>query len=142
MAANERSLDTNAPADSVWRIWSDPSTWPRWNADIQSVNLNRGIATGSSGTMTTKSGGQHQVSIESVQPGRSFELVSDGLPMTKLVFHCEVAPSPTGSRISQAVSMRGPLAPILSGMAGKRIADTFPALLQGLKSAAEGSAAR
>jgi uncharacterized protein YndB with AHSA1/START domain len=142
MAANERSLDTTASADSVWRIWSDPSTWPRWNPDIQSVNLDRGIAAGSSGTMTTKSGGKHQVSIESVQPGRSFDLVSDGLPMTRLVFHCEVAPMPSGSRVSQAVSMRGPLGPIFSGMAGKRIADTFPALLQGLKSAAEGSAVR
>jgi uncharacterized protein YndB with AHSA1/START domain len=142
MAANERSLDSTASADNVWRIWSDPSTWPRWNPDIQSVNVDRGITAGSSGTMTTKSGGKHQVSIEAVQPGRSFDLVSDGLPMTKLVFHCEVTPTPTGCRVSQAVSMRGPLGPVFSGMAGKRIAETFPALLQGLKSAAEGSAVR
>jgi uncharacterized protein YndB with AHSA1/START domain len=142
MSAAEHSVETKASPQVVWSIWSDTSTWPQWNPDMQSVTLNGAFRTGAIGQMTTKSGGQHDIVIETVEPGRSFDLVSTGLPMTKLVFHCEVTPSGSGSRISQSVSLRGPLAPIFTGMMARRIGDSFPALLRGLASQAEASGAR
>jgi Polyketide cyclase / dehydrase and lipid transport len=137
MSAAERSLETRAKPEVVWRIWSDPSTWPRWNPDMSEVNLGGPLRTGATGTMTTRSGGRHDISIEAVEPGRAFELVSTGLPMTRLIFRCQVVPSGAGSRISQGVRLRGPLAPIFSGMMAGRIAESFPKLLQGLATEAE-----
>jgi uncharacterized protein YndB with AHSA1/START domain len=137
MTAHERSLETTAPPERVWRIWSDTSTWPDWNPDMESVTLAGPFASGTQGTMRTRSGGQHSIVLEDVEPPRGFTVNSDGMPATRLRFRCEVAPAAAGSRISQSVTMAGPLSWLFSPMAGGRIADTFPPLLRGLASEAE-----
>ena len=65
------------------------------------------------------------------------QLVSDGSPGHKLAFRCEVAPAGGGSRISQGVEIRGPLGGLFNGMMGKKIAESFGPLLEGLKSHVE-----
>lgn len=137
MASYGDSLETKAAPEKLWRLWSDTSTWPSWNPDIEAVNLDRPLGEGASGTMRTKSGGTHNIVIRDVEPGRSFVLQSDGVPATRLLFKCEVAPTSTGSRISQSVTLRGPLSFVFGPMMGSRIAQSFRPLLQGLASAAE-----
>lgn len=137
MASYGESLETNARAERLWRIWSDTSTWPSWNPDVEAVELDRPLGEGAAGTMRTKSGGTHKIAIREVQPGRSFVLQSDGVPATKLLFKCEVAALTEGSRISQSVTLQGPLSFLFGPMMGGRIAQSFKPLLQGLASAAE-----
>lgn len=139
MADNQRSRETTAPPDRVWRIWSDTSTWPEWNPDMKSVDLDGPFASGTTGKMETKSGGHHQISLQDVDDGRGFTLVSDGVPLTKLHFRCEVAPSGSGTRISQAVTLHGGLALVMGGMVTGRIVPSFDAILEGLASKAEAS---
>jgi uncharacterized protein YndB with AHSA1/START domain len=137
MASYAQSRETKAPAERVWRLWSDTSTWPSWNPDVQEVRLDRPLGSGATGTMQTKSGGTHNIAIRDVEPGRSFVLQSDGVPATKLLFKCEVASSGNGSRISQAVTLQGPLAFLFGPMMGGRIAQSFGPVLEGLATAAE-----
>jgi hypothetical protein len=137
MAAQGDSLETQAPPEKVWRIWSDTSTWPAWNPDVEAVSLDGPFAAGVKGTMRTKSGGEHHISIAELQPGRSFVLESDGVPATRLLFKCEILPAGAGSRISQSVSLKGPFSFLFGPMMGKRIASSFPPLLDGLAAAAE-----
>jgi hypothetical protein len=137
MAAHGESLETQASPEKVWRIWSDTSTWPAWNPDVEAVSLDGPFATGTTGTMRTKSGGQHRIVIADVEPGRSFVLQSDGVPATRLLFRCEVAAAGAGSRISQSVALKGPLSFLFGPMIGPRIAGSFRPLLSGLAAAAE-----
>jgi hypothetical protein len=137
MSDFSRSLETKASPDDVWSIWSDVSTWPRWNPDIISMKLGGPFATGTPGTMTTKSGGEHAVVLGEVRPGSYFSIETDPVPMTHFTFHCRVKPAAGGSEISQEVTMKGPLAFFFRPMAGKRIANDFPAILDGLRQAAE-----
>ena len=59
-------------------------------------------------------------------------------PVAQFVFRCEIARSESGgSVISQSLTMQGRLAAIFSALMGSKIADTFPALLSGLATAAE-----
>jgi hypothetical protein len=133
-----RSRDTTASPEQVWRLWSDTSTWPRWNPDVVSVSLNGPFAAGATGTMRTKAGGQHAIRLASVQPGGGFALETAPVPLSTFTFNCRIAPgSNGGSRISQAVSMRGPLGWLFSAMMGERIADSFGPLLDGLARQAE-----
>lgn len=87
--------------------------------------------------MRTKSGGTHNIAIRDVETGRSFVLQSDGVPAAKLLFRCEVAPLPSGSRISQSVTFQGPLSFLFGPAMGGRISESFRPLLKGLASAAE-----
>ncbi len=138
MASYGKTLETNATPDRVWRLWSDVSTWPQWNPDVKEIEISGPFADGTTGTMTTRSGGSHAISLEEVQPGRSFQLETSVLPLTRFAFVCEIKPSGEGrSTISQTLNMRGPLGPIFSAIMGKRIANGFEPILGGLKKAAE-----
>lgn len=138
MAAHGRTLEANASPDRVWQIWSDVSTWPGWNPDVLSVSIDGPFAGGTTGSMTTRAGGTHAITLGSVQPGRSFRLETSPIPLGRFVFECEVRPSGSGSStISQSVTIGGPLGSLYSAMMGRRIAEGFEPILGGLKAAAE-----
>jgi len=142
MADNQRSLETSASPAAVWKIWSDTSTWPEWNPDVQSMTLNGPFATGTSGTMKTKQG-TRQVQLTEVVPGRSFRLETTVIPLTRFAFECQVVAGPAGkTTISQGIRVGGPLGGVVGGMMGPQIANTFPPLLQGLARKAESSEGR
>jgi uncharacterized protein YndB with AHSA1/START domain len=142
MADNQRSVETSASPTTVWKVWSDTTTWPQWNPDVQSMTLNGPFAAGTTGTMKTKQG-TRQVQLAGVVPGRSFRLETTVIPLTRFAFECKVASGPGGkTTISQAIRVGGPLGGLVGGMMGRQIADTFPALLQGLARQAEASEGR
>jgi uncharacterized protein YndB with AHSA1/START domain len=142
MADNQRSVETSASPAAVWKIWSDTSTWAEWNPDVQAMTLNGPFAAGTSGTMKTKQG-TRQIQLTEVVPGRSFRLETTVIPLTRFAFECEVVAGTAGkTTISQAIRVGGPLGGVVGGMMGPRIANTFPALLQGLARKAEVSEGR
>lgn len=141
MANHGRTLETAAPPERIWRIWSDVATWPHWNPDVLSIHLDGPFVTATTGEMETRAGGKHRIVLRDVRDGRSFRLETAAVPGARFSFHCEVAPAtPGASTISQSITMRGPLAPIFSVMMGGRIAQGFEPILAGLRAAAEGTA--
>jgi len=142
MADNQRSVETSASPATVWKVWSDTTTWPEWNPDVQSMTLNGPFTAGTAGTMKTKQG-TRQVQLTEVVPGRSFRLETTVIPLTRFAFECQVLAGPTGkTTISQAIRVGGPLGGVVGGMMGPQIANTFPPLLQGLARKAEASEGR
>ena len=142
MASNQRSVETAASSQTAWKIWSDTSTWPEWNPDVQSMTLNGPFAAGTTGTMKTKQG-TRAIQLTEVVPGKSFRLETTVIPLTRFAFECNVSPGSAGkTTLSQAIVVGGPLGGLVGGMMGKQIADTFPALLQGLARKAERSEVR
>jgi len=140
VATHERSLEVNAPPERVWQIWSDPSTWPEWNPDVVAISLDGPFATGTTGSMTTKAGGTHAIRLGAVEPGSAFQLETAPVPLTRFTFRCTVAArGERASSISQSVTIEGPLGPLFSAMMGRRIADGFEPLLNGLAHAAGGA---
>ena len=142
MADNQRSVETSASPAAVWKVWSDTTTWPQWNPDVQAMTLNGPFAAGTTGTMKTKQG-TRQVQLAEVVPGRSFRLETSVIPLTRFAFECQVVAGPAGkTTISQAIRVGGPLGSVVGGMMGRQIADTFSALLQGLARQAEAAEGR
>ena len=142
MANNERSVETKASPQTAWKLWSDTSTWPEWNPDVQSMTLNGPFAAGTTGTMKTKQG-TRAIQLTEVAPGQSFRLETTVIPLTRFAFVCKVSPGSAGkTTLSQSIQVGGPLGGLLGGMMGKQIADTFPALLQGLARKAEATEGR
>jgi len=142
MAEQQRSVETKASPEAVWRIWSDTSTWPQWNSDVQAMALNGPFAAGTTGTMKTKQG-TRQIQLTDVVPGKSFRLETTVIPLTRFAFECQVAAGPAGNTtISQGIRVGGPLGGLVGGMMSRQIADTFPPLLQGLARKAEASEER
>ena len=137
MAFREASLETTAPADKVWRVWSDVNSWPQWNPDMKASRLDGAMKLGMTGNIDTRSGGKHDVVVTQYEEGRSFELESTALPGTKMAIRATIAPSGSGTRITQGFEPRGLLAPIVGPMMGGAILKTFNSVLGGLKQKVE-----
>ncbi len=139
MAFREASLEAKAAPARVWRIWSDVNSWPDWNPDMKESRLNGPLKVGTTGMINTKSGGKHDVVVTQFEDGRSFELESTAMPMTKLAIRATVTPTAAGTRIAQAFEARGLLAPIAGPMMAGMILGTFNGVLKGLAQKAESS---
>ena len=139
MAVNERSVETTASPEAVWKVWSDTPRWQDWNPDVQSMTLNGPFAAGTTGTMKTRQG-TRAIELAEVVPGKSFRLETTVIPLTRFAFECQVAAGPGAkSTISQGIRVGGPLGGLVGGVMGRQIADTFPALLRSLARKAEAS---
>ena len=137
MAFREASLETVAPADKVWRVWSDVNTWPEWNPDMKASRIDGPLKLGATGNIDTRSGGKHDVVVTHFEDGRSFELESTALPGTKMAIRATITPRGSGSTITQGFEPRGILAPIVGPMMGGSILKTFNSVLGGLKQKVE-----
>jgi polyketide cyclase/dehydrase/lipid transport protein len=127
---------STAPADKVWKIWSDTSTWGEWNPNVSTMELQGQFAAGSTAIMNTKAGQHHKMRIVELQPGRFFALETNVIPGTTFRFNCRVEPVGAESKISQTVEVKGPLG-FLGGMLGPGVAKDFGTLLANLARRAE-----
>jgi hypothetical protein len=82
--------------------------------------------------INTRSGGKHDVVVTQFEEGKSFELESTAMPMTKMAIRATVTPIDGGTRVTQAFEARGLLAPIVAPMMGGMILKTFSKVLDGL----------
>lgn len=137
MSEKAKSVETTASPEAVWKLWSDPSTWGSWNPDVETARVEGVLGDGATGSMTTKSGGSHDIHFENVRAGQAFDLVTKPVPLTTFYFHCEITPRDGGSTITQGISMKGGLAWFFGMMAAPRIVESFTPILEGLKAKAE-----
>jgi len=131
------SVESTAPAEKVWRIWSDMSTWGQWNPNVTTMDWQGGFESGTTGVMNTPSGQHHKMQLVDVQPGRSFALLTAVVPGTRFRFNCRIEPAAGKTKISQTVEVGGPLGPVMGGMLGPQVSKDFPTLLQNLARKAE-----
>jgi Polyketide cyclase / dehydrase and lipid transport len=89
--------------------------------------------------LLTRSGGKHDVVVTMVEPGRSFELESTAMPMTRMAIRATITPIEGGTRLTQAFEPRGLLAPIVGPMMSGAILGTFAKVLTGLADKVEKS---
>jgi hypothetical protein len=137
MAEYGTSVDSTAPADKVWKIWSDMSTWGDWNPNVSTMDWTGGFANGTNGIMNTRAGQHHKMKLVDVVPGRSFALLTGVVPGTTFRFNCRIEPAGGKTKISQYVEVKGPLGPLLGGMLGPQVSKEFGTLLGNLARKAE-----
>ena len=69
MWVREQAVETTASAEDVWALWADVVGWPRWNADIEQIELDGPFAVG--GTIVMTPAGDDPVELriaEAVEP--------------------------------------------------------------------------
>ena len=133
------SVETTAPPDKVWKIWSDMSTWGDWNPNVSTMEWEGGFASGTTGIMNTRAGQHHKMKLVDVVPGRSFALETSVVPGTTFRFNCRIELVAGKARVSQTVEVKGPLGPVLGRMLGPQVSKEFGTLLSNLARRAEGA---
>lgn len=104
----ESSLEVEATAAEVWRLYADPGTWRRWAHSTAGATADGALAVGSTVAITPTRGPAQRVRIVALEPER--RLVSElGLPGARMSFHYEIEPLATGCRVRHRVAMNGVL---------------------------------
>ncbi len=123
--------NTTASPAQVWQRYSDPSSWPEWDQETETVRLDGPFAAGSRGRLKPKGGPAAKFQITAVAEQESFSDVSF-LPLARIVFKHEIQPSPEGSSFTHTVSIEGPLSPLFARVIGKKIASGLPTSMRRL----------
>ncbi|MFG2972820.1 SRPBCC family protein [Streptomyces sp. NPDC048331] len=77
----EHSIETDATAEAIWRLWADVANWGAWNAEIQKIEIDGPFATGTRITMTPPGADPIPLRLTEVIEGELFvdEARFDGL---------------------------------------------------------------
>ncbi len=135
--SEERSQVTSASAETVWRVWSDSTTWPQWNLDVRKFELNGFFDNGVKGTMTTSAGTQRVALIDVVQE-ETFTLVARQTPLITCYYRCTIRPWADGqTKISESINVRGLLSAVTGTKVRERIAQGLAPTLKALAAKAE-----
>ena len=127
----EHSVVSGATPAQVWARYAEPKTWPEWDAALERVALHGPFAAGSRGTLRPVGGPTTRFTITEVVPEVGFTDVAR-LPLARLVFRHRIEPVSTGSRLTHAVTITGPLSPLFARVLGVGVARDLPAGMEAL----------
>ena len=140
----EHSAETTAPAEVLWRYWTDVLAWPSWNAGIEEIEIDGPFRVGAAFTMTPPGDDPVSMRLTEVVPGELFTDEMDAGDFAVRTVH-RLTPAPEGrTRITYRTEITGPAAGQVGPELGPAITADFPDVLAALADLAErdgGSAA-
>ena len=134
MWTHEARIDIQAPPEVLWRLWSNVSGWPRWDASLARAEAHGPFADGTRITMYMTGDAPTIVStLRDVRENAGFsdEVAVDGRLIR--VHHQLRALQATGTQVLYRTEITGPQAADW----GRRITADFPQVLAALKVLAE-----
>jgi hypothetical protein len=129
--------ETDAGPEAIWNLWSDVSSWSRWDDDIQWATLQGPFAEGARGRLKPRGVPAAGFTLVSVVPGRAYT-VEQRLPLARLRFHHQLEESGGGlTRFTHRVTIDGPLAGVYAAFFGQRMKTNFAKIMRHLADEAE-----
>ncbi len=125
----EHSVETAASAAAIYRLYSDVTEWPSWDAGVTHVELHGPFAAGTTGVLTPTN--QEPVPFRMVEAAEAAGFVDETeIPGTAtLRFEHRLAPlTGGGTRITHRVVITGPAAQQLGPMVTADVPSTVAAL--------------
>ncbi len=124
------SVESEVPAEAIWALYDDVTSWPRWDDQAELVTRDGPFAAGSTGTMTFTGQAPLAYRLTSVTPLREFV---DETPLGDILVRVSHRLEPLGGgrlRLTHAAEIDGPAE--LTGHIGPMITGDFPATMAAL----------
>lgn len=132
-------VETRAPPPAIWRLWTDVTTWPSWDTELESVRLDAPFAVGVTGTLKGKGSPEAAFVIDEVVPGTRYRF-STKLPFGgALVIERTLTPTAAGTRFQHDVRFQGFGGWLMSGFLGASYRKALPVVMEKLRALAEGA---
>lgn len=130
-------VTTSAPQADVWRLWSDVSTWPSWDTELESARLDGVFASGVTGVLKGKGAPESAFSIADVVDGQRYAVVTK-LPLGgTLVIERSFVATEQGTRFRHEVRFEGFGGRLLSAFLGRGYREALPGVMERLRALAE-----
>jgi hypothetical protein len=134
MWTHEESIDIQAAPTVLWRLFSDVSRWPHWDASLEHAEANGPFADGTRVTMRMV--GDAPAIVSTLRDVRENENFSDEVLIEDhsiRVHHGLRALTSSSTRVLYRTEITGPQAALW----GQRVTADFPQVLAALKALAE-----
>jgi hypothetical protein len=132
MWAAEHSVQTTASPESIWRLWSDVSTWGDWNTDIERIEISGPFATGSTIAMTPVGQVTVELRITKASEPNLFVDEADLGEVLVTTFHRIEPLDNERSLVTYRMEITGPAADTVGPELGPEISGDFPETLAAL----------
>jgi Polyketide cyclase / dehydrase and lipid transport len=129
----EHTTETLATPETIWRLFTEVATWPRWNAGVEKIEMTEPFATGATFTMTVP--GQPPLTTRLLDVRERSHFVDETVvgDLSIIVTHT-IQPAAAGrTRIAYALRAQGPGCDEV----GPAISSDFPEVLAALVAVAE-----
>jgi Polyketide cyclase / dehydrase and lipid transport len=137
MWKTEHSLETTAQPEEVWRLWEDVPGWPRWNSDIERIELVGPFAAGSRIVMTPFGAEPIDLRIADAVENEHFVDEADLGDVLVRTDHRVERLDSGRARVTYRMEITGPAADSLGPQIGPEISADFPQTLSALVARAE-----
>jgi hypothetical protein len=131
----EHSVETSADPAVVWRLYRDVSTWPRWNAAVERVELDGPFAAGTAGRLRPagRVDGSLPFRLVAATENEGYTSETDIAETVTLRLVNTLAAAPGGgTRITHRAELVGPAAEYFGSTFGPALAAGVPTSVQAL----------
>ena len=129
MWTTDHSVETDVSADAIWRAWADVDGWPRWNADIERIELRGPFDTGGTIAMTPRGQETVELTIAEAVDGERFVDEADVGGTVVRTMH-RIEPLGNGrSRVTYRLEATGPAEAEIGPAVSSDFDDTLAALV-------------
>ena len=120
-------FETEASAQAIWdRAYADADAWPQWNPEIASARLDEPLALGAVARIRFRTGARIKFRVIEFDAGRLFTDEAR-LPLARMGHRHLLEPLPDGgTRLTNTIYLRGPLAGLWARVLGRRAAAALP----------------
>ncbi len=140
MRAITESCEINASAARIFSIYEDVEHWPDWDPDLEAASLTGPFEAGGIGWIKPAGAPRMKTRIVSLAPRQSFTAHAR-LPLCRMEFIHTIEPVRQGTdspmAVTHSIDFHGLLALAFRMMLRRKIANSLPRALQGLRRHAE-----
>lgn len=132
----EHTVETTAPAERIWQLWTDVAGWPRWDTALVAAQLDGPFAHNARGRLQSKGSPESVFTVIELEPGRTYTFAVP-LLFAELRVRRALTPTPTGTRYTHEVSLVGPLGWLFGLLLGRQFRAMLPGVMERLRQLAE-----
>lgn len=136
----QHTLETTAPPERIWQLWTDVAGWPRWDTALVSARLESPFDHNARGRLRSKGSPEATFTVVELEPGRSYTFATP-LPLAELRVRRTLTSTAAGTRYTHEVSFVGPLGGLFGALLGRQFRAMLPTVMEQLRTLAEQPAA-
>ena len=115
----------------VWRAWSDVNSWPTWDSELDYCKMDAAFVKGTQFILKPKGGPNVNITLSDVKPNESFTDYCKFFGATMYDAHT-LEDTPDGLRITNTITMTGPLRFVWIHLVVKNIVASLPKQMDAL----------
>ncbi|CAN5407870.1 hypothetical protein BH10PSE19_BH10PSE19_03620 [soil metagenome] len=117
--------------EDIWRIWADVNNWPKWDKELEFCKMESDFTKGSQFILKPIGGPKVKITLSEVVINRKFTDYCKFLGATMQDAH-ELEETLDGLRITNTITVTGPLSFIWVTLVAKKVANSVPKQMETL----------